>query len=220
VRIFLVLLAACGATGSSHGHGKARDGAIVGLVRDTKSGDAVPMADVEVGGHTTKSDVRGRYDFEKLPPGHYTLHARFAGQPVTIRNIDVTAGMASYVDVNFTLGDVTPLTTDYGDAREGEIQTFEAKVPRIEGTVGDASTRARVPGAVVTAARGADDETLQTITDDDGRYRFDNVDLGTYAISAYYSIGGRAQIEVRRADVKVEAGHGVLVPLWIELARQ
>ena len=53
----------------------------------------------------------------------------------------------------------------------------------------------------------------------DGRYRFDNVTAGTYAISAYYSIGGRGQIEVRRSDIAVGPYQGVLVPLFIELKR-
>ena len=165
------------------------------------------------------SNKGGMYDID-LEAGTYTLHAAFAGQPVTIKGIEVLAGMATYVDVPFTLGQVTPLEISWGDPSENEIQHFTTKAPRIEGTVGDASSRVRVAGAVVTAARGVDDETLQMITDDNGRYRFDNVDPGTYAISAYYSIGGRAQIEVRRSDVTVKTGEGVLVPLWIELAKQ
>jgi protocatechuate 3,4-dioxygenase beta subunit len=58
------------------------------------------------------------------------------------------------------------------------------------------------------------------VTDDNGRYRFDQLQPGTYAISAYYSIGGRAQIEVRRSDISVAAREGVLVPLYIEMSRQ
>lgn len=178
------------------------------------------MADIDMGGRRTKSNIYGMYEIDNVQPGTYTVVGRFADQPVTIRNVVVTAGMATYVDIAFTLGDSTPITVDWGDPREGEIQRFVTKVPRIEGTVGDASTRARIPGAVVTASRGAAEDTLQTVTDDHGRYRFDVVPTGTYFVSAYYSIGGRAQIEVRRSDIVVNTNEGVFVPLWIELAKQ
>lgn len=180
------------------------------------------MAELTLGTRSTRSNLYGIYTFDDLPPGHYTLVARFADQPVTVRNIDVSPGMATYVDVSFTLGDPSPIVIDFGDPRDGEIARFTTPIPRIEGTVADASTRERVVGAVVTATTtllGTPD-TLQTVTDEHGRYRFDRVTPGTYAVSAYYSIGGRAQIEVRRSDIVVEAGTGVLVPLWIELAKQ
>lgn len=178
------------------------------------------MAEIKVGDRATKSDLYGMYDIDGLPPGRYTLVGRFADQPVTIKNIDVSAGTATYVDVSFTLGEPSPITIDFGNPRDGEIEHFTTKIPRIEGTVADASTRTRIPGAVVTAEGGPQHDTLQTITDDHGRYRFDRVLPGMYAVSAYYSIGGRAQIEVRRSEISVAAGEGVVVPLWIEVARQ
>jgi hypothetical protein len=194
-------------------------GLIVGFTRDRTSGEYIAQAAIEVGGRSAKSDANGTFQVDDIRPGRHTLTATYAGQPVTIRDIDVSAGMATYVDVTFTLGEPSAIVIDWGDPRQGEIQRFATKVPHIEGTVGDADTRERIPGAVVTAAQGRDDETLQTVTDDHGRYRFDNVSPGTYAISAYYSVSGRAQIEVRRSDIKVAAGEGVLVPLWIEVAR-
>ncbi len=201
----------------------ARDkklGLVVGFTRDRTSGDYIAQALVEIAGRSAKSDKDGVFQVDDIQPGKHTLTATFAGQPVTIRNVEVVAGMASYVDVTFTLGEPTPIVTDWGDPREGEIVRFTTNVPHIEGTVGDVNTRERIAGAVVTAAQGRDDETLQTVTDDHGRYRFDNVTPGTYAISAYYSVSGRAQIEVRRSDIKLAAGESVLVPLWIEVAKQ
>ena len=85
----------------------------------------------------------------------------------------------------------------------------------IEGTVNDTQTRERVAGAVVTAVAHGDTE--QTITDDQGRYRFPALRPGTYAVSAYYSISGRGQIEVRRGDITVAGAEAVIVPLWIEM---
>jgi hypothetical protein len=218
VRFLLVLLVACGAARPARP--KPTVGAIAGLARDTKSGESIGMAEVTAGTHRTTTNPQGLYDIDGLAPGTYTVVGRFADQPVTVKNVPVTAGIATYVDLPFTLGEVTPIEIDFGDPRAGEIQYFTTATPRIEGTVAEAGTRERVVGAVVTAARGPEYETLQTVTDDNGRYRFDQVMPGTYAVSAYYSIGGRAQIEVRRSDIEVKAEQGVLVPLWIELSGQ
>ncbi len=214
MRFLLVLLVACGA---SHHPKPVKLGAITGLVRDATSSVSLAQVDVELGDKSTASSAAGVYLFDNLPPGQYTLHSRYASQPITVEHIQVDPGTATYVDIAFTLGDLAPIVIDWARTRGDEIQQFKALVPRIEGTVGDSNTRTRVAGAVVTAALG--EQTLQTITDDDGRYRFDNVDPGSYAISAYYSIGGRAQIEVRRSDVVVKTGGGVYVPLWIELTK-
>jgi len=81
------------------------------------------------------------------------------------------------------------------------------------------TTRERMIGAVVTAV-GPRGDVLQTVTDKQGRYRFDAVDPGVYVISAYYNIGGRGQIEVRRSGIAVEPEQGVIVPIWVELSKQ
>jgi len=94
-----------------------------------------------------------------------------------------------------------------------------ATVTRIEGTVNDAATHERIVGAVVTAVGPGTDagaQTLQTVSDDQGRYRFDVVPPGVYVVSTYYSVGGHAQIEVRRSDIDTLGGQVVVVPLWIE----
>lgn len=217
VRVVLVLLAACAATTPAP-RPAATTGIIAGLARDAGTGEVIPLAELVVGGRAATSDRHGLYELAGLRPGRYTLVARFAGRQVTVRDVEVSPAMATYVDVSFPPGEQGPIELDYGDPRQGEIRRFASRRPRIEGEVTDASTRARVAGAVVTATRGPDAEALQTVTDEHGRYRFDEVPAGTYAVSAYYSIGGRAQIEVRRSDIAVGDGQGVLVPLWIELA--
>jgi hypothetical protein len=219
--LVLALLIACGGTRPDTAS-RPKLGIIAGLARDTTSGEIIQMAEITIAGRTTKTNQYGMYEVDDLPPGRYTLDAHFAEQPVTVRNIEISAGFATYVDVPFTLGDSTPIEVDYGNPRDGEILHFKPKTPKtwIEGYVADAATRARIAGAVVSATRGPEQDALQVVTDDHGRYRFDNVYPGTYAVSAYYSIGGRGQVEVRRSEIVIGDGEGVLVPLWIELAKQ
>lgn len=225
VRWFLVILAACGAPQ----HRRPLDGAIAGLARDHDSGDPVAKAEIRIRARgelaplETISTREGIYGVDHLRPGRYSLTALFAGQPVEVENIDVVAGETSIVDLVFTLGQPDPIHVSFGDPKEGEIDRYRPsrharESALIEGTVNDAGSHIRVAGAVVTAARGTD--VLQAVSDDQGRYRFDPVPPGTYVISAYYSIGGRGQIEVRRSGIRVDGAEGVIVPLWVELAKQ
>ena len=105
---------------------------------------------------------------------------------------------------------------------EGELHTLSGR------TVDDAGfpiagvrvkvhgTRTRSP---VTAVGGPRDDTQQTISDAQGRYRFEPVVPGTYAVSAYYSVGGHAEIEIRRSAIIVAGAEAVVVPLWLETVR-
>jgi hypothetical protein len=217
--MLLVLLAACGAAQ----HPRATTGSLAGLARDHGSGEPVGMASLQLSsGVRTTTDTAGLYAIDHLKPGRYSMIAKFAGQPVTIKNIDVQAGEATFVDITFTLGQPDPILVDYGDPTQGAITHYRPKrdITLIEGVVSEMQTRERVEGAVVTAVGGPRDETLQTVTDRHGRYKFETVDPGTYVVSAYYNIGGRGQIEVRRAGIEVGRAQGVIVPIWVELTKQ
>jgi hypothetical protein len=228
VRYLLVLLAACGAATSTHSTRRSpTEGAITGLVRDHDSGDPLGAADVTLqrAGAPDAAAVSGRdgvYTIDHLKPGRYNLVGTYAGQTVTVRNIDVDPGEATYVDVQFTPG-AAPVYVDYNDALLLAITRYHPKNPvsLIEGTVIDSRTRNRIAGAVVTAfGPTSNPDTLQGITDDQGRYKFEPVPPGVYVVSAYYSISGHAQIEVRRSDIHVDADEGVIVPLAIEVVKQ
>ena len=221
----LVLLAACGSSAANHGaHGgrASNEGAIAGLARDTESGDPIGSADIVVQGPSpgaTTSGGDGLFALDPLRAGRYTLVGTYAGQSVTVKNIDVAPGEPTFVDVLFTLGKPDPVTIDFNAPELGEVTRYHSKHGTIiEGSVVEAGSHSRIAGAVVTATTGAD--TLQTVSDDSGRYRFDSVTPGTYVVSAYYSVSGRAQIEVRRAGIVVAANDGVIVPLAIETAKQ
>lgn len=227
VRIAVLVLLLCGCGAGMHAT-RPTLGAIAGLARDHDSGDPVAKAEIRIRAQgdmkpmVTTSNDHGLYDLDHLRPGTYQLTALFAGQPVDVVNIIVRAGETTYVDIVFTLGRPEPLRVDYGDPKMGAIDRYRppnliASLAIIEGTVNDTSTRERVPGAVVTAV--TNDSTQQTITDDHGRYRFDGIAPGTYSVSAYYSISGRGQVEVRRSDIAVAGAEAVIVPLWIEMVR-
>lgn len=202
------------------------DGIVAGLARDHDTGDPVAHAEIRLTAtgrapRVTMSNDRGQYLLERVAPGTYAVHAVFAGQPIDVHNVVVSPGQTSYVDVVFTLGRPEPLRSDYSD-RATQIERYHpsglaVSIAAIEGTVADANTRERVAGAVVTAV--GDTGTEQTLSDDDGRYRFDRLAPGSYTVSAYYSVGGHAQIEVRRADIEVAGAEAVSVPLWLELDR-
>jgi hypothetical protein len=225
-----LIVAGCASTSGTvrEAHRRATTGTLVGLARDHDSGDPVALADIRIRGknidnlHTQSSD-KGTYEVKALPPGRYQLMAQFAGQPFEVTNIEIRANEITHVDLVFTLGHPDPIHIDYGDPKQSQIDRYRPSalgqtVSVIEGTVNDLSTRERVPGAVITAVMGGG-HTEQTVSDDDGRYRFADLPPGTYAISAYYSIGGRGQIEFRRSDISVSGAEAVVVPLWIELVR-
>lgn len=226
--LVVVFLAACATTQPV---ARPTTGGIAGLARDHDSGDPVAKAEIRVRARgrfepfATMTSDRGQFDIQKLAPGHYTLSALFAGQPVEVSNIEVRAGEITTVDVNFTLGRPEPIQIDHS-AKGAQIDRYRpqnlaaSSAALIEGTVNDTATRQRVAGAVVTAVHGNDIATTQqTVSDDFGRYRFEAVPPGVYSISAYYSISGRGQIEVRRSGIEVASSEAVVVPLWIEMQR-
>ncbi|MGE0397907.1 MAG: collagen binding domain-containing protein [Kofleriaceae bacterium] len=225
--VCIAFLVACGGKGEGTTANRTKlKAAVLGLARDTHTGEPVAMADIELIGPSkrkTLTNKNGLYTIDGLAAGTYTLKGVFAGQPVQITKIPVHDGEAVYVDLMFTLGDPQPILVVFGD-RSAEITRYRPKNIQpsailIEGTVSDVQTRERVIGAVVTAVytdAAKQMHTEQTITDDHGRYRFENLPPGSYTISAYYSISGRAQVEMQRG-VDVTATEAVIVPLVIEL---
>lgn len=224
----LAWLAACG---HLHGGGAARPrattGEITGLARDRDTGEPIENADIRARSQgapvRTLSGKGGLYDFAALPPGRYTLSADFAGQTIEVANIGVVAGDWNIVDLVFTLGRPAPIKEDFNDPAATAIERFHptglaADRTRLEGTLGDLTSRRRLGGAVVSVVGPQTNGALQTVTDDQGRYRFDDLVPGEYTVSAYYSVAGHAQIEVRRSVTTV-GGEAVRVPLLLEVGR-
>jgi len=228
VRYALVILAACG-SGQHGGGARTHEGSLAGLARDHDSGEAIAKAEIhlraqgQMAATITTTARDGAFAIAHLAPGKYSLSADFAGQQIDVENIVIKAGDPTVVDVMFDLGHPDPITVDFGDPKDSEIERYHPQhhttTALIEGTVNDRASRTRVAGAVVTAigpGSGPSVATLQAVSDDQGRYRFDPVPPGVYIVSAYYSVGNRGQIEVRRSDIEVDAAQGVRVPLWVE----
>lgn len=220
----VALLVGCGAPQRP----RPTTGAIAGMARDRDSGDAIAHADIRVRAHggatvTTTSSDDGFFDIDHLRPGTYDLVATFAGQPLEVTGIVVRAGIATAVDLVFTLGQPAPIRLDWGDLSRLQIERYHlhdgGALALIEGTVTDAETHERVAGAVVTMLRPDTTAAQQTVSDDRGRFRFAQVPPGTYSVSAYYSVSGRGQIEVLRNGISVAAAEAVVVPLQVEMTR-
>ena len=223
-----VTLGACGGAPSATRYATTL-GAIHGVARDHDTGTLVAHAAIflratgQLSATKTSSKADGTFVFAHLAPGTYSINAEFAGQPIDVEHIDVPAGATVPVDLDFTLGRPDPIQLVFGDPKSGAIDRYHppalAKtLAMLEGAVQDVGNHAGVGGAVVTAVGPSG--TLQTVTDDDGRYRFASVAPGIYVLSAYYSIANRGQFEVRRSQVHAAGGEAVIVPLWIESAAQ
>lgn len=228
VRFLAVLLIACVACGGTQVVRRKTDGAITGLARDGDSAEPLGAADIRIKRPNAPdlAGVSGRdgvYTIDPVKPGRYTVVGTYAGQTVTMTNVQVDAGEATYVDIQFTPSRPAPYTIDFTDPELQRIRTYHTKDQRtlLEGTLADSATRTRIPGAVVTlyGPAGPTADTVQAVTGDDGRYKFEPVGAGVYVVSAYYSVGGRGQIEVRRSDIHVEVGTEVEVPLFLDTTR-
>ncbi|MFT3693262.1 MAG: carboxypeptidase-like regulatory domain-containing protein [Kofleriaceae bacterium] len=223
MRCCLVILTACGAASVPTTNAPVwTEGTVEGIARDKDTGDVIGAAKLHLRAQgnlapivgITKKD--GTYTLPHLKPGAYSLVGIFAGQQVDIENIEVKAHAETVVDLEFTLGHPDPITVDFGSAKDSAIESYDHRSTLIEGTISDRGSRDRVAGAAVTATTNPATQTLMTVSDDQGRYKFDQVPPGVYVVSAYYSVANHANIEVRRSDIHVDAHHRVIVPLWVE----
>lgn len=216
--------AACGVVakrGPSHAPGP---GAVAGLVRNASTGLGVEGARVvlrrpgslePVQGVT---DAAGAYYIADLPPGPYTIVAyvektQIGEQTAQIEHDQITGLDFAYggmgVDpIDLNAPSMAPL---WRYRPPGADQTTGA----IEGTVAD-TRQERLAGAVVSIVRDGEVSAEQTFTDEHGRFQVAGLSPGNYSVSAYYAVVTRAQMEVRRNQVKVGGGEVVVVPLWLE----
>ncbi len=137
---------------------------------------------------TVTTDSSGRYHFDRLPEGQYTI---------TVDPTTLPPGMQQTADpdggndnsANVTLGGGNPMVNldqDFGYRQSGTIGDtiwFDADGDGIQdpGELGLAGVQVTLVGDL--DGDGLADDTLTTITDANGNYLFDTLPAGTYAIT-------------------------------------
>ena len=223
----LASLPGCGAAAGQFQPAATRDGMLAGMIRTADTGAPVDDAIVvlrrqgELAPVQERTTGTGAYMIARLAPGRYQVKVYRDERTVGDEDVAIVAGRVTGLDLaigprlpepdrrSLDVASGTPLwryrPTD-GDAASGAI----------EGTVSEDAARLRLGGAVVTVADREGRLVADGVTDDEGRYRFDRVPPGVYVVSAYYTLIGRAQFEIRRGEVVVEPGVVVVVPLVLE----
>lgn len=219
----LLVVVLCAGCHHHASHAVPTTGDITGLAWDQDSGNALAGVKVEIASRSGMSAPGGLFDVDKIPPGTYTLKGTFRGQTSLDKDLVIKAGDTTFAKLPFKLAHEDLKVVVEEPARLSEITRYHpANVgptgAQIEGVVIDTLSHKTVEGAVINIV-AADKSTQQMVSDEHGHYKFENVAPGTYAISAYYSVTSRGQIEVRRSDIPVAGGEAVVVPLLVELEK-
>ncbi|MGA9406332.1 MAG: TonB-dependent receptor [Bacteroidota bacterium] len=77
---------------------------IVGIVKDTKTGEPLPGANVALTGTSlgASTDVDGKYVIRNVPPGNYTIRASYIGYEPVAAGVQVISGVELKQDFNLT----------------------------------------------------------------------------------------------------------------------
>lgn len=195
-------------------------GVLAGLVRDGAGGEPLGFATVrawsdrrERGSFTTSSD--GRFRIEALPPGSYRVIASYAGRSATASDIQVDLGATTEIEMTVPAPDPAELTEDRPDL---EVSPGPAgPLGAIEGRVVDASTGEPMAGQVISASADVLAEPVYAVSGADGRFRFASLRPGRYALTVYYHLISRGNIEVRRGGITVTAGETSAAELRVDI---
>lgn len=218
-----MVLAACGVTHRAPDR-KPGPGAVAGLVRSATTGAGVEGARVvlrrpgslePVQGVT---DAAGAYYIADLPPGPYAVRAYVEQQSIGEQNTTIEHDRITALD--FAVGAATDAPIDLNAPSMAPLWRYrppgaDPATGAIEGTVSD-TRHARLAGAVISIVRDGEITAEQVFTDEQGRYTVAGLSPGKYSVIANYAVLTRAQMEVRRQQVKVDGGEVVVVPLWLE----
>lgn len=140
-------------------------GRIKGVVYDADTDNELGYAQVQVVGTTlgAVTDVNGRFDIAKIPPGKYKIQARFIGYRSQIK--EVTVVVDDIVNIDFTL-QMTAITMDEvvvtGTAIETERKALGNTIATVSmAEIGEVPTanlsevlKGRAPGVVAIPSSG------------------------------------------------------------------
>lgn len=206
--------------------GPATVGSLAGLIRAADTGDGLPDATVVVRRpgelapleeHPTGS---GAYMIAGLPPGPYRVLVFLDQRTIGDRTVDIVAGRVTGFDLAV---DPRPAMVDSDAPAPPTPPLWRFRPPgadptvgAIEGTISEQADGTRLEGAVVTVIAPDGKLVAEAVTDESGRYRIEAIAPGDYVVSAYYTVLGRGQFEIRRNDVHLDGGDVVVVPLALE----
>ncbi len=152
----------------------SQTGAIAGFVTDKDSGKGLEDTVISLGSHETQTDQDGKYLLRGIPQGTYTLTAQKAGYQGYSVQVSVTAGEIQRQDIEMT---ALPTT--------GAVQ----------GIVTDETTGNALESVLVYI------ESIDTRTDNEGRYRLTGVESGSRTIVAQ-----KTGYEEYTGTVEIKAG--------------
>ena len=103
-------------------------GAIYGIVNDADSGEPVSGVHVVLnpGGKTTNTGSDGRYEFQDMEPGQYTIQISKNGYKTNTKRISVVAGEEASGDMMLERGEarIKLSTGSLSFAKGGDVQDF------------------------------------------------------------------------------------------------
>lgn len=153
-------------------------GEIRGLIKDAKTGEEIPFANVIVQGTNMgmTTNVEGSYSIKNLKPGNYTLVIKYIGyENQSIVNIVVRAGRITYANI---------------DLRQNEINLSEVQVT---------SGRYRDRNKEMQYSAPATDSYNWTVDDDMeiSEESIQNIPTrGDYAVKSLSSVNGVAEVAI------------------------
>ncbi len=189
-------------------------GAIGGAVSHAADGRTFPMAIIqaEQDGNVVSddmSDYQGKYRLGPLPPGRYTVRARYAEARQVYENIVVRAGEQSPLAIELRF-QAPSSETEGGD-------TPVVSYGSIEGIVRDDSDGTVFPGTVVSLVAAHLSDAPMAISDENGKFIFRGLRPGKYHLSCYYQLIGEGNVEIRQNNISVTAGQATEVTLNLDL---
>lgn len=167
------------------------------------------------------SGETGVYFVNGLAPGAYHVTVSFDDRTIGDEQITIEPDRVTGLDLVVSPRGLGATHGPVKVAGGGPLWRYrpadaDPHVATIEGTVSEQGEETRLGGAVITIATRAGQLVADAVSDDVGRYRIAPLPPGAYVVSAYYTLIGRAQVEVRRSDIEVAAGEVVVVPLALE----